>query len=424
MTRKTFLFIIIGFIILLAAGGLLLVKKNQPTSTTGSSGGIHFRDFLPFGPKQTPTTEEETPTPEDTGGSITPITPEDNVVDAELKQITPESIAGYTLIEQTTKVEGSAVEAVVTKEAVRYVDSTTGNIKDIFPDTLETKNVTNQTIPGIHRAEFGNKGTSIVANYLKPNGAEVETIYGTILTDETGGVLQATVLPKDTFDFSISPDGKKFFYLFRFDTGSVGNTIAFDTKKKTTVFESPYVEWKSLWGENERITLTTKPSGVTPGFSYALNPTTKTMGRILGNVSGLTALYGPTGDNALYASGSQNSMSLYAYKQKSGAGESAPFVTMPQKCVFASETKVYCAVPNTIPTALYPDSWYQGLVSFDDTIVLFDLGNFSQRTVGNPSVAGFSVDAIDLKINKAGTELFFKNKKDGSLWMMKLPTEQ
>ncbi len=304
---------------------------------------------------------------------------------------------------------------------MRYVDAITGHISDVFPDTSATEPVTNQTIPGIHRAEFGNKGESVVANYLKTDGASIETIYGKIVTDtNSNGVLQADVLPKDTLDFSVSPDGKKFFYLFRFDTGSVGNTIAFDTKTKTTIFESPFVEWTSQWAGPEQITLTTKASGMASGFSYNLNPTTKALTRILGNVSGLTTLYGPSGDNALYASGSQNGLNLYAYKQKGNDAESAPFSTLPKKCVFATETKVYCAVPNSIDTDLYPDSWYQGRVSFDDSFYLFDLGTFSQSLIGNPSAEGENIDAVDLKINKSGTLLFFKNKKDGTLWKMEL----
>ena len=41
--------------------------------------------------------------------------------------------------------------------------------------------------------------------------------------------------------------------------------------------------------------------------------------------------------------------------------------TLPEKCIFNKfGSALYCAVPKQVPAEEYPDSWYQGVVSFDD----------------------------------------------------------
>ena len=54
---------------------------------------------------------------------------------------------------------------------------------------------------------------------------------------------------------------------------------------------------------------------------------------------------------------------------KSYTGETLE--TLPEKCVWskADASIFYCAVPENIPADnIYPDVWYQGLMSFSDAI--------------------------------------------------------
>ena len=97
--------------------------------------------------------------------------------------------------------------------------------------------------------------------------------------------------------------------------------------------------------------------------------------------------------------------------------------TLPEKCVWSHTEKstVYCAVPETIPEGIYPDNWYQGLVTFTDNlwkintstgiskvVVLFDRGYNK------------SFDAINLQLSSDDSYLTFTNKSDLILWGYRL----
>ncbi len=92
---------------------------------------------------------------------------------------------------------------------------------------------------------------------------------------------------------------------------------------------------------------------------------------------------------------------------------------LPEKCVWANNSNVYiyCAVPNTITGTKYPDSWYQGLVSFTDYFIKINTQTLESETLTN-SANEIPVDATHLFLNKKGTKLFFINKKDSTLWSL------
>ena len=74
----------------------------------------------------------------------------------------------------------------------------------------------------------------------------------------------------------------------------------------------------------------------------------------------------------------------------------------------------YCAVPLNPPQALYPDGWYQGLVSFSDVLVRIDAGVGSMTVLVDPKeFAGEEIDAVNLALSKDENYLFFINKKMG-----------
>ena len=76
-----------------------------------------------------------------------------------------------------------------------------------------------------------------------------------------------------------------------------------------------------------------------------------------------------------------------------------------------------CAVPNNITGNQYPDSWYQGLVSFDDFFLKINTVTGDKTTIAN-SIDGTPVDGTYLFLDKAESLLFFTNKKDSTLWSL------
>jgi hypothetical protein len=115
-------------------------------------------------------------------------------------------------------------------------------------------------------------------------------------------------------------------------------------------------------------------------------------------------------------------MGLGILTKGSGIPNTIVPATLPEKCAWApSNTLVFCGVPESPPRAVYPDEWYQGLVRFSDTLWQYSLesGQFSLFLIPH-DVVGVDVDITQPMVSADGAYLVFINKKDGSLWGVKL----
>ena len=168
------------------------------------------------------------------------------------------------------------------------------------------------------------------------------------------------------------------------------------------------------------ITLNTKPSYGVQGFMYSLDPVTKKMNKILSGIYGLTTLTSPNGKLILYGN---NNLSLNLYNLDTQDSIALGIKTLPEKCVWNSgSTAIYCAVPKSIDSANYPDSWYQGETSFSDQIWKVNVDSGSASIIADPVQfsKGEDVDGIKLSLDESEKYLFFVNKKDSYLWELSL----
>jgi hypothetical protein len=219
---------------------------------------------------------------------------------------------------------------------------------------------------------------------------------------------------------SISPDTSQIFYLFNTGDTVAGITSSLTTTTNTQVFNSPFTEWLSSWPNSQIITLTTKPSANVPGYMYTVNPGTQSFNKVLSGINGLTTLTSPDGKLVLYT---DNSLSLNILNISTGNSSTVGLNTLPEKCVWGPASDViYCAVPKSIDQSYqYPDSWYQGEVSFSDEIWKINIATGGTTMLADPStISGEDIDAIKLAVDSNQNYLFFVNKKDSYLWELKL----
>ena len=77
---------------------------------------------------------------------------------------------------------------------------------------------------------------------------------------------------------------------------------------------------------------------------------------------------------------------------------------------------MWCAAPDTIPSGItYPDDWYQGAVTFTDS--LWELNLEAQEGVlvsDFTQTSGRTIDATNLASD--GAIVLFINRLDGTLW--------
>ncbi len=430
----------------------------RPASqTTGTAQGTNFlANFLPFGTGKT-TTPTSTTTPVNVSGYVPPVTTTE-VANTSLKKVSSFPVAGFGVFMKerfkdvanptlTLPLSGDGSNTVPPAKggsgglktttpkptapltefapALRYVEKATGNIYETFADSIDERKFSSTIIPKVYDAYFGNTGQSVVMRYLKDDNKTIETFVGVIPKEYLGAdssvanEITGSFLPENISDISVSPDTSKIFYLF--DTGNsiAGVTLNLQTNTKVQVFDSPFTEWLSSWPNSKMITITTKPSVNEPGYVYAVNPDNQDLTKVLGGIKGMTTLTSPDGKMVLYG---DNSLSLNVFDTDTGSSSLLGVKTLPEKCVWGSASDVvYCAVPKSIAEGDYPDSWYQGEVSFNDQIWKIDVKSGNTTMIADPfSTNGEDVDAIKLGLDGSQNYLFFINKKDSYLWELNL----
>ncbi|MEK7081489.1 MAG: hypothetical protein AAB888_00820 [Patescibacteria group bacterium] len=339
----------------------------------------------------------------------------------ELRKISSSPTAGVYVFSKTVQREDkSKFNAVF----LRRVDKATGNVYETRLDNMEETRVTNTTIPKIYEALWGNNENSLLLRYLRDDGETIETFTSKVIEGADGkeGSLLGTFLPSDIKSVAVSPKKDKIFYLNVVSGEAQGTVMDTVLGKKGIVFRYLFTEWLPDWPADNIITLVTKPSGKTSGFMYSINSIGGNMTKILGDIRGLTALMSPNGKKVLYSESAGNSFALNLYDVGSAETTSQSARTLSDKCVWSADNDVfYCAVPLNPPQALYPDGWYQGLVSFSDVLVRIDAGVGSMTVLVDPKeFAGEEIDAVNLALSKDENYLFFINKKDGAPWALEM----
>lgn len=373
-----------------------------------------LRTFFPFGGDSNINRDDENDFPTDTSGVL------ENV--PHLRKISTEPVAGYTIYATTTFA--TSTETKITKNVFRFIQKATGHIFDVYEDMLVLERVSNTTIPRVHEAEFLTP-QRLVIRYLKEDNQTIETYLAGIKQDEGGNEfgLDGIYLPQNITDIAVSPNGN-LFYLEESANGSFGTTFDLKTNKSERIFESPLKEWEFGWPSENKIIYFTRPSANVAGFVYSLDVRTGNTAKIFGGIQALSALASPSGSRVLYSDNNSGRISLREFNLAGNSYSDKSVSTLAEKCVWSGEV-IYCAVPATTPTGNLPDNWYQGKTYFSDNVWQLDSASDSVTLLSNLSTeAGEDIDAVNLKVSADGEYLLFSNKRDGSLWSLRLESSE
>ncbi|KKQ35639.1 MAG: hypothetical protein US50_C0009G0005 [Candidatus Nomurabacteria bacterium GW2011_GWB1_37_5] len=453
MSKKLSIIIII-LILIVATMGILafIMQKKTPTGESPETG---FKDFSPIGSSGNTNPADGTGINNeviDTGESVTEetttTTPSTETISelTQLIQITSKPIAGYFTTSKSSETSKISSPLQLT---IRYAEKETGNIyetkireipggreevgpQDVPRSDLEEpvgnssqldpeKRLTSNIIPRIEEAFFAENGNTAILRYVKndetiPKGYTIQTFIGKIPAIEDG-FLSGNFLEENITDFSLSPDTLKAFYLAENEGKVLGQIYTFATAKKTTVFTSNFTEWLSQYINSKKIGLTTKASSQLVGFSYLLDITNKSYPKVLGNINSLTTLYSPSNTLVAY---NDDRLNLNLYNTTTKKTTNLGIQTIPEKCVWKKDNiNLYCLVPKN-PTGLqYPDAWYKGQILFTDELWKIDTKTGTTSFISARPYSQ-SIDGIKPTLDSTGDYLFFMNKKDYSLWTIKL----
>jgi hypothetical protein len=278
------------------------------------------------------------------------------------------------------------------------------------------------TIPQVHEAIWAGNGAELVFRYLKDD-ITIQSFYGILATtsSSTALTLEGYFLPEDIRD--IYAAGNKILYLNpTLDTGSLIQANIDGTAKKA-VMNSEARDWSLSYTNQKTAFLQTRPSGEIQGFGYALNLATGATSKIAGNINGLTGTINPAGDRAFMSARESSTIISAAYDFKTKATKTLSTRTLSEKCAW-SNTKsdiIYCAIPISVTSGVYPDDWYKGKTSFSDTLWSINLATGETANLLDPGFeASQNMDMMKIVVARDDSYLTFINKKDMSLWLYRL----
>lgn len=272
--------------------------------------------------------------------------------------------------------------------------------------------VSNLTILGMVEAIWSPQKDRAAVFYLD---IDQETLNG-FLHIGTGTI---SVLPLNVRAFSWSPDGKFFAYLLPERERSALVTANSSGRNQRTELHSSIADAFISWVAENLISFHTAPSGFSEGYLFLWNRQTGSFNKIAGPLFGLMPLWSPDGSRVLISSTDRRGSNLKLTILNS-AGEGlfeATVQTLPEKCVWGSLKEIYCAVPRILPeSTVWPDDYLRGEINTSDRLVILDLERQTVNEIFNEG----SFDMINLALTNAKDWLIWTDRKDGSLWSLKL----
>ncbi len=319
---------------------------------------------------------------------------------------------------------------------IRYIERGTGYIYQASNLNLDQIKLSNTPIIKIYEALWTSKNNALIIRRLKGDTDTIDSFYSTLNTTPTIKNASSTTSLSDSLISSVSsdylganissavlsPKKDSLFYLIPDGSGGVSGIIAkVDGTKKVLVFSSPLKGWVTQWPADNTIALTSKSSSKSAGFLYFVSSLTGSSTKVLGGINGFTTLTSTDTNTVLYSKTNNDSFTLNSFNVKNGNKEQISLTTLPEKCVWSAKEKnsAYCAVPKSIPSGSYPESWYQGKVFFNDEIWKIDtfIGTLEHIADLN-SLSGQEIDATNLSLNGKEDLLLFTNKQDLTLWSL------
>lgn len=381
-------------------GGIVVDTGQNPFGTSG--------DYTGAGDGQQPT-GDTVKTGEEVAPNLVRIT-QGPVALGSLVFLAPKEITEEEGPDTGTSSAAKAKKTILVPE-VRYVERKSGNVyKYEFNEKLLSR-ISNRTLPGIQEAAWTPDGKTAFLRFLSSNDSGTELVETYALpTESEGGYLLESGL-----DQVIVSGTSTVITLLPSTTGSIATAARADGANAKTLFTSSLSSLR-LYPAGKGVGAFTKPSAQMDGFGFMVSAA-GAFDRILGPYRGFTMLPSPSGKQVAYSYLSGQTLVANVMDTATRASTALPVALLPEKCVWAAdEQSIYCAVPRSM-SGSWPDSWYQGAVSFSDRIWKIDLAARTAVLVVDPvAVANTPIDGVSLSIDANSDVLLFTNRADGSLW--------
>lgn len=422
------LFVIIALFIGFVVWLFFFREDTVPTSYTQPERGD---SFFPVDIETSRGTEGINPdgTPITPGGTASTIIP-------RVRQLSQVPTAGAIAFERPTGSSETYISDTGVEErrsftltTFRYIERATGHLYEARENSLTQTRLSNTTLPKINNAVFTPDGEYALLQYVGNDNETVESLVAKVTPKSTtspetfqivadGYALEGVYLPQNVVSADITQRGVS--YILK-NTNGGSSVILADLRDQTKriVHQSPFTEWIIQRVNDGIATLTTKADSRVGGYMYELNTSGGTPTKILENISGLTTLTNAKKSWIIYATGRESELETYAYNTATKESKRLGVKTLPEKCVFSQQKEdiVFCGATDQPERVSYPESWYQGVTSFNDNLWKINLTEetYDPLLINKEEVAE-SFDMTKLQVSPRDEFILFINKKDLTLW--------
>ena len=359
-----------------------------------------------------------------------------------LRQISENPTAGFIIFDETSTTTNELVnntgdgdEEVVIEEVVdsktvyRFVNKSNGNIFETDSKTSSINRITNKTIPKIQDSIFSKDGNNVIFRYLD-NSNRIESVFLKLMdnkssttTDDTSEntnsfkELETNFLPKNITNLDINNED----VLYTLETNNGLNGFVFNVDSildQTLSFGSKLSQVDVKWLNENSVLIGTKPSNSSNGLLFQYNLETKQTNKIIESRIGFNFLPNKNSNFIVYSELSGDSINSYSYNIETNETIDLNLNTIvSDKCAWSNveDTIIYCAVPNNQIGFGYPNTWYQGQVSFNDSLYQIDVE--SDLKIKIDGLEG-DFDIINPQVSNNDEYITFVNKKDLTLWSL------
>ena len=345
-----------------------------------------------------------------------------NFINKDREVISTSTATTTILVGSSTVATTTTVFKTVTIKDQQYIylwDRASGNIYQNLASTTATERLSNYTLPGVEEAYFIDPLT-VLTRAVDESGEFIETKYLRLFRDSaTSSVFSATEknISVNSQAVSYSNDTKKMFYFI--DKTGQGVVANFDLSSFLRVIKTSLTEWIPQYVNRTTLAATTRASAYFQGYLFFINSNGAGDNQyILGDKYGFTTLVSPDGKKVLYSEIQEDLLQTSIYDIQTKTTIALTQSTLSEKCTWTADSKkIYCAIPQKLAIAPYPDVWYQGSTSFSDNIWSVDpiTGEFDvvialQDQVTDP------IDAYNIKVSADSKYLLFQDKYTLTLW--------
>lgn len=307
-----------------------------------------------------------------------------------LKQLTTRPVAG----------------AGFSGNTIRYVEQGTGHIYVIDLESGAETLLSGTTIPGARNAVFSEDGLYTAVTML--NEGNEKTLVGKL---SLGTQFSGVSLPAGAKNVAFVNASGTLEYTITDGFNTQGYSYNMLKEVDTKVFELPLKDIEVLWGN--------------PTYVYT-TPTTKQLGYLYQVVKN-NLHFVTEGDRGLMSFVTHDGVMVTRVTDalvksflitSDGQRIAQPLPYIPEKCT-SGKMFLYCAIPkNTLNTHAFPDDWYMGTVSFDDSLWTIDTQNQKASVlIDFTDTSGRAMDVLKIGADTEGKKVYLINKNDNTLWL-------